>query len=1068
MITKWVRLDQARAEFIRDFLERSDVVQIPEASLQNVSRRQGKLQYRLRQNRFRTWKKLCEEMTRAGFEKTCSWGHFYGIVKGPQYEVMTADTCCCGVCRDLGFQNYAEARMLVEELRNAIELQSDGVIGLANKQELLKRLIENEEFYKGLFQSHINVQGHDPEAAHCCNLLLSSFVDQRFAKPCPNRKVGPTWSETVFERKGRAARSQDWSSVCNVCYDPAAATSAKKRGLLYTCRDCNLSAHELCIEQTHWDLPEGGKRGTGDWVCWECVQDIDTSNHKSDCGQCHEFDFLFGWIGRGVSLLKSLEEHNGTEPKAEPPATATSRNGLESEMLGLRLRLVERNHESYRSHLIRDANSKGFERLVLEEGLQKLDVASFYAIQDYWAKWQPRKAGGTACCEGDQVGISAHGMLFIYKNPTRAEREAIDKKFGNQPWENFGPAGDEDGAPHFLEEVFDTFADDAKQTTFHTKSNMEATIAVFLAGRPWLAEERRAFIKSDGASNYKEPTTELDIPVIGTRLISVEGEGKGRCDADDADVKRGFYNRWNQGESLETAVELCRVASTMGLPGHTFAVLHLDRSLDETGVKGRVSIPEISKYSMWTVDEEGTLTFFESLDHEASRVSMLEKGRATGMGTGLEIKLDDFNAKHRKHTQNTEASLAVADGGQAAPKPHFSIAQKQTMAAAKADRSAEQRQRRDRRLAAQIEIKKSQYEQAAFQCPKCAQTFLLASHFRHHKKKDCINKVELAKERLRTRDVSTMLALSAEAHAENYRERIANLRTVVVKLKLNGSNGNIGIELEESPDHGTVVKSLDVNGLAFQSAQIQAGWILEAARTETKGTVAAVESEGELVISTIDITSTCFNELKLMTPSQTLVITFRLPAPDIPLHGIARKGLHKGVQFKFHEEQLAWLGAEVFADGKEKMRDKQAYETMRAHFDTRVRTDVLGPMWAPREQIAKWLADQKKIAKAARKAKKAGHGIEREDAGQQSKKARHNGAGKGDKAAVKGQDPGGQGKGKRAAAASGMGENGPTQKLQREAQFKGSYAAGGGGMEEDDGESDNEDEDEEEEAGGDY
>ena len=200
---------------------------------------------------------------------------------------------------------------------------------------------------------------------------------------------------------------------------------------------------------------------------------------------------------------------------------------------------------------------------------------------------------------------------------------------------------------------------------------MEATIAFFLAGRPWLAAERRAFVQSDGASNYKEPTTELDIPVIGTRLISVEGEGKGRCDADDANVKRGFYNRWNQGESLETAVELCRVASTMGLPGHTFAVLHLDRDLDDTGVKGRVGIPEISKYSMWTVDEEGTLTFFESLDHEASRVTMLQKGRATGMGTGLQIKLDEFDAKHRKHTQNTEASLVVAEGGQAPPKHTF-------------------------------------------------------------------------------------------------------------------------------------------------------------------------------------------------------------------------------------------------------------------------------------------------------------------------------------------------------------------------------------------------------------
>ena len=53
---------------------------------------------------------------------------------------------------------------------------------------------------------------------------------------------------------------------------------------------------------------------------------------------------------------------------------------------------------------------------------------------------------------------------------------------------------------------------------------------------------------------------------------------------------------------------------------------------------------------MWTVDEEGTLTFFESLDHEASRVSMLEKGRATGMGMRLEINLDDFDAKHRKQS----------------------------------------------------------------------------------------------------------------------------------------------------------------------------------------------------------------------------------------------------------------------------------------------------------------------------------------------------------------------------------------------------------------------------------
>ena len=39
------------------------------------------------------------------------------------------------------------------------------------------------------------------------------------------------------------------------------------------------------------------------------------------------------------------------------------------------------------------------------------------------------------------------------------------------------------------------------------------------------------------------------------------------------------------------------------------------------------------------------------------------------------------------------------------------------------------------------------------------------------------------------------------------------------------------------------------------------------------------------------------------------------PAARHPPPWNRTKGAHKGVQFKFHEEQLAWLGAEVFADG---------------------------------------------------------------------------------------------------------------------------------------------------------
>ena len=43
--------------------------------------------------------------------------------------------------------------------------------------------------------------------------------------------------------------------------------------------------------------------------------------------------------------------------------------------------------------------------------------SSFYLLVDYWAKLGILKPGGAACCEGDSVGISAHGSMFVYSNP---------------------------------------------------------------------------------------------------------------------------------------------------------------------------------------------------------------------------------------------------------------------------------------------------------------------------------------------------------------------------------------------------------------------------------------------------------------------------------------------------------------------------------------------------------------------------------------------------------------------------------------------------------------------------
>jgi len=72
------------------------------------------------------------------------------------------------------------------------------------------------------------------------------------------------------------------------------------------------------------------------------------------------------------------------------------------------------------------------------------------------------RKSSTATCEGSQIGISAHGFMFIHRNLTRDQRADVDKEHGEQDWEHFGPATDE-GGHTFLEEHIIPLSNDAKQ-----------------------------------------------------------------------------------------------------------------------------------------------------------------------------------------------------------------------------------------------------------------------------------------------------------------------------------------------------------------------------------------------------------------------------------------------------------------------------------------------------------------------------------------------------------------------------------------------------------------------------
>jgi hypothetical protein len=114
--------------------------------------------------------------------------------------------------------------------------------------------------------------------------------------------------------------------------------------------------------------------------------------------------------------------------------------------------------------------------------------------------------------------------MFSYKNPDADERQQISRDYPGTSidWSKFGKARDEGGLT-FLEEHYNVNCNYSEQNSFHTKSTFDATIAAFLRQRRWLAKKRGSFVQSDNASNYRDPTTEIDLECVGARCFSEAG-----------------------------------------------------------------------------------------------------------------------------------------------------------------------------------------------------------------------------------------------------------------------------------------------------------------------------------------------------------------------------------------------------------------------------------------------------------------------------------------------------------------------------------------------------------------
>lgn len=164
----------------------------------------------------------------------------------------------------------------------------------------------------------------------------------------------------------------------------------------------------------------------------------------------------------------------------------------------------------------------------------------------------------------------------------------------------------------------------------------------------------------------------------------------------------------------------------------------------------------------------------------------------------------------------------------------------------------------------------------------------------------------------------------------------------------------VGIELDER-DGLFVVTAVAPQSVAARSAQVAVGLVVREIDGSTPTSTTALALSGTVA------------------GTQCIKVQFARPRPQIPYYGCARKGIHKSVQYQMTDEQQKWLEKHVFVDGQRMygIRDKGAFQAMKAAFHNRIRTDTMTPVWLEQSQIATWLVKQVKEEKDRRKVEKA-------------------------------------------------------------------------------------------------
>ena len=527
-------------------------------------------------------------------------------------------------------------------------------------------------------------------------------------------------------------------------------------------------------------------------------------------------------------------------------------------------------------------------------------------------------------------------------------------------WSTFPPAVDE-GGPFYLEQFFNEFCDNARQDSYHTASGIKAAILNFVKTRPWLDKNRRCFLQSDGAVNYHEPTTEVDLYWIGTRCFSEPGEGKDWVDSNSALVKGVMRRHRNRGFFQQNAYEYFTSAESHVVIGNTNCVLEVDASKDvkiQLNICGkrRTCVPGIRNFALFNVDDEnGTITFWESLDYLESEKSMAGGGPAVGFGPGLKLTLDTFNEVHRTREDNYDGTILHMGSTEKSTRAHIGKDERDEIARLKNDKKRVALEKNREREAKKDALVRCEDSGGDFACGRCGVQFMTAARLQTHTGKEkCKDKVQAAVAKFRMRSIVSVLSAKAAETKEKKQKTVERIAMVEVKFKpQEGSVKNVGVQLD-LVEGSLVVKSIEEGGAAFKTAQIDEGMIL-------------VSVNG---VTGVDLR--CLDEVSALRDDKgkvkDVVVVFRRATPPIPVRGYARRGFKKNRRDSPSNEQKKWLEEQFRVWNPAGVRAVQYHERMKMQYPFRIRTDCDEPFWMTEIQISDWLKDKRAVIKAQKKA----------------------------------------------------------------------------------------------------